>query len=448
MSFVRSSVETTAVRGGLIVVGIVTGVINARWLGPEGVGILVLAMLIRLFAFRFGNLGFGSAFAYFVARKRTTGRAIVPLAIWTALASSLLSFVVVALTWRLPYSPWNDIEPGLIHLSMAMIPIFFVRLQLQRVLSGELRIREMNVCEFIMTLGYLVSLVVALIVLDLGLVGAIASMLVAESLALAYVLWRSLLRRNDAPAAAPDEAGEGAATGRPSIRELWRYGRWNHLLMLSNFLVEELPLLLLKIVSGDATSVGLMSRAQSLARHPRDVALPIAQVLFPFTAASEELEATQRTNVLCRNSLVWVGLFAAVLLVFIRPILLLLYGEEFVPAAAIFYSLALGAVVWPTGHFLAIHVAASGAPKQSFFASSIASVSAIALCAILIPAYGAVGAGISATSVHVIRVGVLLVIYRRLTAASPLDVLLPHRADIGYYRRILNALPIDRLRSV
>jgi O-antigen/teichoic acid export membrane protein len=446
VSFARSSIETTLVRGILFVAGLGTGVINARWLGPEGVGIVALAILLRLFAFRIGNLGFGSAFAYFVARRETTGRAIVMLAIWTSLATSLLACAVVALTWKLPRSPWQDIDPTLIHISMATIPIYFVRTQLQRVLSGELRIREMNFTELVTNIGYLAFVVVALVILDMGLVGSIAALLAAECLSLTYVLWRSSRQPPEADDTPADGVGERITEGRPSIAALWRYGRWNYVLMLSNFVVEELPLLLLKSLSGNAASVGLMSRAQGLARQPRVIALPIGQVLFPFTAASDDDAATQRTNVLCRNSLLVVSLFVAALTLFIRPLLQLLYGEEFLPATEIFYALALGAAVWPTSHFLAIHIAASGAPKHAFVASSIASVAAIALCATLIPAYGAIGAGISATAIYVIRVAVLLVIYHRLTAASPFEVLLPQRSDLIYYRRILEALPLDRLR--
>jgi O-antigen/teichoic acid export membrane protein len=273
-------------------------------------------------------------------------------------------------------------------------------------------------------------------------------MLIGEALSLAFLLWRALQLPAATPgggeAAEPLEGEAAASGGRPTVGELWRYGRWNYLLMLSNFLVEELPLLLLKTISGDATAVGLMSRAQRLSREPRTVAFTIAQVLFPFTAASEDAVATQRTNLLCRNSLLLVGIFVLALLPFIRPILLLLYGEEFVPAAEIFYALALGAVIWPMGHFLAIHIAASGEPRRAFLASFTAALCAGLLCLLLIPAYGAVGAGLCATAVYVIRTAMLVVIYRRSTGASAFQVLFVQRSDLGQYRRLLRVLSPGR----
>ncbi|MHC4772879.1 MAG: hypothetical protein ACYS8S_04745, partial [Planctomycetota bacterium] len=56
---------------GLEVLG---GVINARWLGPEGVGVYVLLGLIPTITFRFGNLGFGSAFSFFLAKGQITAK--------------------------------------------------------------------------------------------------------------------------------------------------------------------------------------------------------------------------------------------------------------------------------------------------------------------------------------------------------------------------------------
>jgi len=331
---------------------------------------------------------------------------------------------------------------------MAIIPIFFVRNQLQRVLSGELRIREMNASDLIMNFGYLAFLLVMLIALDLGLVGAIPPMLIGEALSLVFLLRRALQPRTSAPApggaAKLFESADAASGARPTLGELWGYGRWNYLLMLSNFLVEELPLLLLKSISGDSTPVGLMSRAQRLSREPRNVAFTISQVLFPYTAASEEAAATRRTNLLARNSIALVGVFVLGLALFIRPILLLLYGEEFVPAAGIFYALSPSTLIWPMGHLLAIHIAASGEPRKAFVAGFSVMLCAVLLCPLVIPLYGAVGAGLCATAIYVVRAGVLVVTYRRLTGSSLSQVLFVQRGDLGHYRRLLEVIRPDR----
>ncbi len=442
MSFARSSVETVLVHISLVSTGLVAGIINARWLGVEGVGIFVLLLLIRDFAFRLGNLGFGSAFAFFVARSPAQARTLLPLALWTGLAASLASGTVVLAVWRLPFSPWNDIEPGLVHLCLLLVPLSFLRIYLQRILSGELRIREMNVSDLIASIGYVALLVGFVIVLNIGLIGAILSVLLSETFALLFLLWRSV--HHASPRVGADAMTHGS---RPTIGELWRYGRWSYLLTFSSFLIEALPLFLLKTFSASNMPVGLLSRAQNLARQQRVMVLPVAQVLFPFTATSQESKATQRTNVLCRNSLVLVALFVGLMALFIRPILLLLYGEAFLPAAEIFYALAPGAVLWPVGHFLAIHIAASGHPKPAFLAGFTTAAAAAVLCASIIPRYGAVGAGLSASAIYALRTFLLLLVYARLSSVSWLDVMVPRRSDWTYYRRLVDLITSGMLRK-
>jgi O-antigen/teichoic acid export membrane protein len=442
VSFAKSSLETGLVRACLIATGLATGIINARWLGAEGVGILALLLLIKVVAFCFGNLGFGSAFAFFVARERAQTRAVLPVLFGLGLATAFASSAIVLAVWRLPFSPWNDIEPGLVHLCLPMVPLLFLRIYLQRLLSGTLRIREMNVSELIFYGSYLALLVACVVAWDLGLFGAVLSVLIADCLAVLFLLWRSLIR--------PDtvlEAGDTRDEGRPSVGQLWRYGRWNYLLMLSNFLVEELPLILLKSFSADNTPVGLMSRAQNLARLQRMAVAPVAVVLFPYTAASQEDEATRRTNILCRNSLVLIAALVGLLALFIRPILVLLYGEAFLPAAEIFYALAPGAAFWPVGHFTAIHLAASGHPKPAFLSSLAAAAVAAGLCAVLIPRYGAVGAGLSATGIYAVRTILLLRVYVRQSGTPLAEVVMPRKADWIHYRKLLGLLSLTWLRK-
>jgi hypothetical protein len=55
MSFAKSSIHTFGTRFVLMALTMAAGIINARWLGPEGVGVLVLLALVKQTAFRFGT---------------------------------------------------------------------------------------------------------------------------------------------------------------------------------------------------------------------------------------------------------------------------------------------------------------------------------------------------------------------------------------------------------
>ncbi len=434
MSFASSSMQTIMVRVMLILLGLAAGIIGARWLGVEGVGILALLILVKEFAFRFGNFGFGSAFAFFVARKEISTRRILRMAWFAGGVASVFSGIIMLAVWRRSFSPWNDIPPSLFYLCLPTIPLIFFNTYLQRILSGQLRITAMNVANVVMSTANLVLLVILVIVLGMGVAGAVLSLVLSDLLCFLYLVRQTGKCNDDLPGA------EKPGVSTKLVYTLWCYGKWNYLLMFSNFFVEELPLLLLKSFSANNIPVGLFSKARGLGRQTRIVAVPVSQVLFPFTASSKVEEATRRTNTLCRNSLVVMVFCVALMALCIKPIILVLYGEAFLPAAKIFYALAPGVLFWPLGHFLGIHVAASGKPKVVFFASLGTLVVAAATCWFLIPAYGAVGSGISVSVIYATQTFFRLLVYTKVTGASISDVLLPCRADGGHYVNMLKMM--------
>lgn len=435
MSFVRSSVQTILVRLSLIAIGLLGGVINARWLGPEGVGIVALLLLVNTFAFRFGNLGFGSSFAYFVAREKAALRRVLPL---TWMVSGVVSAVCVALllaSWRTSISPWNDILPSFFYIALLMVPLHFYNNYAQRVLSGRLKITAINIVSFTQGVANVAFLVLFIVILDFGVAGSILSSVLAELLMTVFFVWHC--RREVAVASRePDpEVGGAALAG-----ELWRYGRWTYLLMFANFLVEELPLVLLKKYTASNVLVGLFSRARNLGRQSRNIVEPVAGVLFPFTAASREEDAVRRTNILCRNSLLIMAATMGFMVIFIKPIILVLYGSEFLPAVPIFQALAAGVVIYPFGHFLEVHVSASGRPRDIFLASLSTLATGVVIAWALIPRFGVIGAGWSVSLIYLVRALFRYVAYVRLTGTSLAEVMLPRRQDLTYYKYLLKTV--------
>ncbi|MCK4821382.1 oligosaccharide flippase family protein, partial [bacterium] len=403
-SFVKSSTHTVLVRVSLMVLGLATGIIYARWFGPEGVGILALLFLAKNFAFRYGNLGFGSSFAYFVAAKKISAHRISAIVWLAGVVLSLLSIIVLLALWRCEFSPWRDIQAELFYLSLLSIFFhFFINFH-QRVLSGELRITAMNVANIISTVSGILYLVILVVVFKLGIQGAIISVVLADLTTFIYQIPLSTKGNVEVV-----ESTENNKTGKPNgrselIARLWRYGRWNYLAMFSAFFIEELPLILLKTFSANNVSIGLFTKARGLGRLSRIVAAPVAQVLFPFTAASEKDLATKRTNILCRNSLMIMAVVVPFMMLFAKPIIVLLYGEEFLFSVDIFYTLVPGIISWPLARFLGTHVAASGNSKALFFMTLVTLAGAIPICWHLIPRYGAIGAGLSVSAIYMVRV--------------------------------------------
>ena len=143
MSFAKDSIRTFIVRFSLIFINILGGMILARWLGPEGFGIMALSAFMQNFALRFGNLGFGSGFSFFIAQGKTSGKKVLGLAFGLCGAMRIVAYYFIA-DMEEDFSPWQKMPPPIFYLSLVTIFPFFMNYLLSMILSGHLDIKAIN----------------------------------------------------------------------------------------------------------------------------------------------------------------------------------------------------------------------------------------------------------------------------------------------------------------
>lgn len=140
---------------------------------------------------------------------------------------------------------------------------------------------------------------------------------------------------------------------------------------------------------------------------------------------------------LCRSSMVIMIVGVGLLALLIKPIIFVLYGQEFLPATKIFYAIGPGFCFWPLGHFLSIHVAATGRAKVSFFTSLGTVAVAAVTCGLLIPKYGAIGAGLSVSVIYTVWTLLFLIVYIKITRTRFSEVLFLQHSDWEYGKRLI-----------
>ena len=290
----------------------------------------------------------------------------------------------------------------------------------------------------------LVLVVLLVVIFEFGIYGAILSSILSD---IGMTIILIIFVRTETRGNQIEESIEIERSTPKLLKNLWNYGRWTYLLMFTNLLVEELPLVFLKKITGDNVLVGFFSKARSVGRQSRLVVEPFTQMLFPFTASSTEEKATRRTNILCRNSLIIMTLVISLLMIFIKPIIVLLYGAEFLPSAEIFIALAPGVIIFPFGHFLEIHVAASGRPRDIFFASASTLIVSIGICFLLIPRYGSVGAGLSVSLIYIFRALFRLIAYIRMTRSPVKQIIFPTFQDFAFYQALFRTMNFSILKK-
>lgn len=429
MSFVKDSIRTAVVRIAIVGINIFTAIVHARWLGPEGVGILALFALIHNIAFRFGNLGFGSGFSYFMAKQQASVRELTRLSWGISLAMSFLSCILLGFFWKTKWSPWRELPAAIFFLGFLTIPLFYLKNYFQRILSGQLRIKEVNYSEIISTICYIPLMSLLVIFLSWGIMGAVIANIATQTMVMLY-LYRCLKKSN-----AQEKALGNFATGVKLIKEIWNYGRWSYLIFFLNFFQEQLPLMVLTNFY-PAAIVGFFSTGRNFMMRAELLPQAFAQVLFPFTAAAEKLEATKRTNTLCRNFLIFMGAGAVAFGIVAKPVIVLLFGEAFIPAVTVLYALLPAIVLYPLTQFLPVHVAAFGNPRIVFIRNLFATPACLLFCLLLVPPLGAVGAALSLSAMYALLALLNLYIYLKATGSYLAEVVVPNQNDWLYYKKL------------
>lgn len=147
-------------------IGVITSVILARVLGPEGRGIYALAVLLPSLIVTFGNLGIGPATVYYVARGEFRREEIlgnnILLSIGIGGAGILAGLMVVHFSRE---ALFPNVPPAYLLLALALVPgeIFFS--YVNYVLLGAQRIKEFNYRQVLQSTLFLGFITLGLLVL-------------------------------------------------------------------------------------------------------------------------------------------------------------------------------------------------------------------------------------------------------------------------------------------
>jgi O-antigen/teichoic acid export membrane protein len=230
----------------------------------------------------------------------------------------------------------------------------------RHLLHGQLQIPSLNLSEILERVLYILLFILFVWYLGMGLVGVSIALSVST-----LFLFLQLFRHSRRFKPTVKQTSVSPA-GKPLLRKLWGYGQWSYYSGFIEYIILNFPILFLKSSVSSFAQIGFFSKAQGLANYPKGFAVPVSGLLFSYNAGSNPSGANNRTEVVCRFSFWIVTILFAVLAIFIRPVITLLYGEAFLPAASIFLFLYPSVVFYIQSLFLASDIAARGLNKETF----------------------------------------------------------------------------------
>jgi O-antigen/teichoic acid export membrane protein len=386
--FARKVIETFGTRLLLIGIGLITGVIVTRTLGPEGRGLYAAATAIGAIGVQFGNLGLHASNTYYVAQARALlpkllGNSLVVSFGWGGFAV-LVAWLIFSL--RPALAP---VQGALLALALVVIPFNLAYLFLQNLLIGIQEVRLYNTVELVVRL--LATGLIALVIW-LNIVSPITILLAVSATMLMGMVWigRRLVR----------QAGNAISLSLALFRTSFRYGFKAYLAAFFSYLVLRVDLLMIKQMLG-ATQTGYYSVAANMTDMVLMLPVVVGSLLFPKLAAVAQPAVrrayAQKVALLVGAIMIFLAFTFALLA---RAIVVTLYGQEFGAAAPAFIWLMPATVFMAINTIFMNFFAASGMPLITVYSPAIAAGLNVALNFWLLPDLGIIGASISSIAAY------------------------------------------------
>lgn len=355
--FVQKVIQTLATKILLMGIGLITTVMIARILGPEGRGLYAVAVAVGAMGAQFGNLGLHASNTYYAAKNKT----ILPALVGNSLfVSFVVGSFIAALVWTFFYF-FPQIAPVkgiLLALALGYIPFSLGYLLLNNLLLGIGEITSFNAIE-IANRTLVVILLFVIIYMNfirVEVVFFISFFGILCGLILSYIKLKP-------------QFGKKINICLDNFKTSIIYGGKAYFAALFVFLISQTNLLIVQYTSGPADT-GYYSIALMMANLLYTVPVSIGMILFPrLSAIDDEIEKWQKAKkVAIYTGLLMCGL-SLIAWIFAKPAILILFGHEFLPSLPAFLWLLPGYIIYSVNTILNNYFASKGMPMVVVYSS-------------------------------------------------------------------------------
>lgn len=409
--------------------GLGSGIVIARALGPTAKGAITLYVMLAGAAATAGNLGLGAANVFLVGGGRVSVKSAWANSWW--ISWTLGTGLAVALFFAAPLAGLVLKEPvdmTLLAVALAGVPLAILLDCQANLIRGLGKVGRFNLLMMIRHGSRLVWLLALVVWLGMGVPGAIWA--VNLSLALASALAALWIKR------------ETSLSLLPSLHELGislKYGLRAMPGQMLQFLNYRLDLFLLAAF-WDNRQVGLYATAVFAAELVWHVPNGVNIALFPaVSAAKGESSAAELSSRAMRHTVFWGLLLAAAMAAAAGPAVALVYGSSFAPSASALRILLIGSMAMVPAKLALNHLAGIGRPQYLSLAALIGLAATVAFDLALIPRWGVTGAAWGSTIAYLLVAGTALFWMRRRGGVGLKESLFIRAADFAQYHRLLGS---------
>lgn len=419
-SFLQQGVHTIAYKIISLAVVFMCGVLTARWLGPEGKGVLSVYFAATAMIVPLAELGIRQSVAYMAGQKIHPEVEIYAAMKWLYLLTSTICVaVLVGLFSGLDFFYRYGLTLTIIFL--AIVPLSLYESYNNGILIARRSIEKINYLALLDKVSTLLFIFVAVVLLQGGVLGAAIAYLASRVINFCVVnFWLReyfLVRPRMLP---------------PIVSQMLKKG---FVFAFALFVIQlnyKFSVLILEKLTS-AYSVGIYSVGVNFAELLKEVPLALGMVLFSRSAnwSGRHLqEALGKAVLLSRIVFAGMVLLGGCLAVVANYCVPLFYGVSFSDSVEVTWMLLPGIVMLSVFLILNLFLAGQGKPYVSIIAFGPALVLNTILNFLLIPRYGVAGAAISSTISYSVATLVFVAVFVRIYKLGFSDVFLLRKDDV------------------
>lgn len=411
----------------IIVFGISSSIISARYLGPENNGVIAALLVYPGLFMSIGSLGIRQSTTYFLGKNLYSEgeikTAISQIWLFTTLISLIICFVLMR--------NFSNSGDNIIWVILALAPLSFSLFNTYNsgIFLGKNDLKTFNKINWIPSFLSFLGIIIFVIGLNLKISGILLASIIGPIFMSLLLLFKNKFIQSF------------------SIQYNWKIIRS----MLSLGLVYAISLLVINlnyridIIFLDNLStpfeLGIYSKGAGISQYLWQIPMVLSTIVFARSAISQNDKQFSFTVAqLLRLSIILVGAVAFFLILLANFLVPVMFGDDFYNSIFVLQILLPGVVIITIFKVMNMDLAGKGKPWISLKAMIPALFINIALNLFLIPTYGANGAAFSSTISYSIA-GILFLVFYSKETEIPINVILGYKKSdfdplIGIYKKI------------
>jgi len=405
----------------MIFFSLVTSIITARYIGPEGNGIIASLVVYPSLFMSIGSLGIRQSTTYFLGKNIFTEDEIKTTItqIWTI--TSVFSIIICYLLMSFFSNSGADLT--LVFLALLPIPFSLFNTYNSGIFLGKNDIKTFNKINWIPSLILLMGTTLFVALFKIGVHGAMIAMIGGPLSMFIILLIKNKLLSHF------------------SIKYKWNIIKpmlslgitYAFSLFIINLNYKTNLILLDKL--SNPYELGIYSKGASITEYLWQIPMLFSTIVFARSATSKnDYQFSLKVAHLLRISLLAIGFLSILLLLLSERIILLMYGIKFKDSITVLNYLLPGVLILTFYKVMNMDLAGKGKPWVAMWAMIPSLVINIIMNLLLIPCMGANGAAISSTISYSIAGLLFLFLYSKTVNISVLEILAYKKSDLDFLK--------------